>query len=362
MDFMLRALELARASVGETSPNPPVGAVVVRDRRVVGEGRTQPAGQAHAEVVALREAGELAQGATLYVTLEPCWHYGRTPPCTNAIIAAGVAEVHISMVDPNPRVDGRGLESLRGAGISVMLGEGREEAEELVAPHSVYTTTGMPLVTLKFAMSLDGKIATRTGDSKWITGEESRRYVHTLRARSDAIMTGIGTVLADDPQLTARDSNDAPLPRQPLRVVVDSRGNMPPDAMMLSQPGRTLVAVSEISDEARDALESAGAEALLAPADDGRVDLRELLLELGRREVTSVLVESGGVLAGSLLDARLTHSVVAFVAPTIIGGDRAPSPVGGQGATLMSEAIRLSKVRVERFGDDVAIIGRCDFT
>lgn len=356
---MLRALELARASVGETSPNPPVGAVVVRDGRIVGEGRTQPTGQDHAEVVALRQAGELARGATLYVTLEPCWHYGRTPPCTNAVIAAGVAEVHVSMVDPNPRVDGRGITALGAAGIEVVLGECREEAEELVAPHAMYITTGMPLVTLKFAMSLDGKIATRTGDSKWITCEESRRYVHDLRSQSDAIMAGIGTVLADDPQLTARDSNDAPLSRQPLRVVVDSRGNTPPDATMLSQPGKTLVAVSEIGEDARETLESAGAEVFLAPTGNGRVNLRALLTELGRREVTSVFVEGGGTLAGSLLDARLAHRVVAFVAPVIIGGDLAPSPVGGQGATLMSDAIRLTGVRIERFGADVAVIGRC---
>ena len=359
--YMSRALQLADCAVGHTSPNPPVGAVLVRDGRVVGEGRTQPAGQAHAEVVALRQAGELARGATLYVTLEPCSHYGRTPPCTDAIIAAGVAEVRAELVDPNPQVAGRGLELLREAGIAVTLGEGRDEAEELIAPHAVYITTGRPLVTLKFAMSLDGKIATRAGDSKWITGEESRRYVHTLRARADAIMAGIGTVLADDPQLTARDANDAPLPRQPLRVVVDSRGRLPPDAKMLSQPGRTLVAVSEIADEARDALESAGAEIFAAPGTDGRVDLPALLTELGRREVTGLFVEGGGTLAGSLLDARLVNRVVGFVAPVIIGGDSAPSPVGGRGAALMSDAIRLSKVKIERFGDDVAVIGRRDF-
>ena len=262
--MMRRALELALSAVGHTSPNPPVGAVLVRDGRIVGEGSTQPAGQSHAEIVALRQAAELANGATLYVTLEPCSHHGRTPPCADAIIAAGISEVHAAIVDPNPLVAGRGLQMLRDAGISVTLGEGRDEAEELIAPHSTYITTGRPLVTLKFAMSLDGKIATRTGDSKWITGQESRRYVHTLRARADAIMAGIGTVLADAPQLTARDANDAPLPRQPLRVVVDSRGRTPPDAALLKQPGRTLIAVSNISDEARFALESAGAEVFAA--------------------------------------------------------------------------------------------------
>ena len=358
--YMLRALELADGAVGKTSPNPPVGAVVARDGRIVGEGRTQPTGQAHAEIVALRQAGELARDATLYVTLEPCWHYGRTPPCTNAIIMAGVAAVHASMLDPNPRVDGRGITALRAAGIRVTLGEGREEAEELAAPHAMFVTTGMPLVTLKFAMSIDGKIATRAGDSKWITCEESRRYVHSLRARSDAIMAGIGTVLADDPQLTARDGMDVPFSRQPLRVVVDSRGNLRPDATMLRQPGKSLVAVSEISEGAREALELAGAEIFATPTGNGRVDLRALLTELGRRGVTSVLVEGGGALAGSLFDARLVDRVVAFVAPVVIGGDRALSPVGGQGATLMSDAIRLSDVRIERFGADVAVIGRCD--
>ena len=189
--FMRRhALELARAAVGSTSPNPPVGAVVVRDGRIVGEGHTQPTGGDHAEIVALGQAGELARGSTLYVTLEPCSHQGRTPPCTDAIISAGVSEVHASVVDPNPQVSGKGLEQLRRAGILVTLGEGREDAEELIAPHAKFITTGTPLVTAKFAMSLDGKIATRTGDSKWITSEESRRYVHTLRAQSDAIMVG----------------------------------------------------------------------------------------------------------------------------------------------------------------------------
>ena len=361
MNFMQRALELARDSVGETSPNPPVGAVVARGDRIVGEGRTQPAGEAHAEVVALRQAGELAQGATLYVTLEPCSYFGRTPPCTNAIIVAGIATVRASMADPNPRVSGRGIAALRGAGISVIVGEGREEAAELAEPHTVFMTTGMPMVTLKFAMSLDGKIGTRSGDSRWISCEESRRYAHALRARSGAIVAGIGTVLADDPQLTARDENDEPLSRQPLRVVVDSRGNTPPGAAMLRQPGRTLVAVSEISDGKRRSLESAGAEVFHAPADGGRVDLRALLTELGKRGVTSVLAEGGGVIAGSLMDARLAHRVVAFVSPVIIGGDRAPTPVGGQGATLMSDAVRLSGVSIERFGADVAVIGRCEF-
>ena len=242
---MRRALELALEAVGSTSPNPPVGAVVVKNGQIVGEGHTQPAGEDHAEKVALRQAGELARGSTLYVTLEPCSHHGRTPPCTDAIISAGVAEVSVRPSSiPNPQVSGRGLEQLTAGRYRwPPWARDDEDAEELIAPHAKFITTGTPLVTAKFAMSLDGKIATRTGDSKWITSEESRRYVHTMRAQSDAIMAGIGTVLADDPQLTARDADGVPLPRQPLRVIVDSKGRLPADAALLSQPGRTLVFV-----------------------------------------------------------------------------------------------------------------------
>ncbi len=355
--FMRRALDLARAAVGGTSPNPAVGAVVERDGKIVGEGRTRPAGEDHAEIVALRQAGELARGSTLYVTLEPCSHHGRTPPCTDAIIAAGVSEVRASVMDPNPQVSGGGFENLRRAGIRVTLGEGLEDAEELIAPHAKFIKTGTPLVTAKFAMSLDGKIAARTGDSKWITSEESRRYVHTLRAQSDAIMVGIGTALADDPQLTARDLDGAPLPRQPLRVVVDSKGRLPADAALLSQPGRTLVFVSDENAAREHGLESTSAEWFAAPGKDGRVDLGAALSELGRRQITSLLVEGGGTLLGSLFDEGLVDRVVGFVAPVIVGGADAPSPVSGLGVERIGDAIRLQGVRLERFGDDLAIMG-----
>ena len=356
---MARALELAWDAVGRTSPNPPVGAVVVKGGCVAGEGNTQPAGEAHAEVVALRHAGEQAQGAALYVTLEPCSHQGLTPPCTDAIIAAGITEVHASTIDSNPRVSGTGLDRLREAGIAVHTGEGRNEAQELAAPHAKFITTGRPLVTAKFAMSLDGKVATRTGDSKWITSEKSRRYVHELRARSDAIMAGIGTVLADDPQLTARRPDGSPLSRQPLRVIVDSSGQLPLNSTLLRQPGSTLVAMAKESPSGRERLASAGADVFPASGADGRVDLTKLMDELGRRGVISVFVEGGGTLLGSLLDAGLVDRVVGFVAPVIIGGAAAPTPVGGDGVELMAQALRLVDVRVETFGDDVAISGWC---
>ena len=357
-EYMNRALELAHLSQGETSPNPPVGAVVVRDGRIVGEGRTRPAGQSHAEVVALRQASELARGATLYVTLEPCSHYGRTPPCANAVIAAGIAEVHASIQDPNPQVAGRGLETLRQAGIPVSVGLGSERAEELAAPHAKLVTTGTPLVTLKFAMSLDGKIATRTGDSKWITSEEARRHVHELRARSDAIMAGIGTVIADDPMLTARDEDGAPLPSQPLRVIVDSRARISPESAALRQPGHTLIAVARASREDRARLESDRVALFAAPDPGGRVDLPALMAELGRRRMTSLFVEGGGTLAGSLLDAGLVDRIIAFIAPVIIGGEDAPSPIRGKGAQKMADALRLNSTQISQFGPDLSITAK----
>ena len=356
--FMRRALALALEAAGSTSPNPPVGAVAMKGGQIVGEGHTQPAGQAHAEVVALRRAGARARGASLFVTLEPCSHHGRTPPCTDAVIRAGVSEVVAAVVDPNPLVGGRGLEALRAAGISVAVGDGEDEAAEIIAPHAKFIRTGLPLVTAKFAMSLDGKIATRTGDSKWITSAESRRYVHELRRRSDAIMVGIGTALADDPQLTARDADDTPLPRQPLRVVVDSKGRLPSDAAMLRQPGDTLVVMASEVAVARTRLEGAGASVVAAGGNGGgRVELGAVMAELGRREVTSVFVEGGGELLGSLFDDGLVDRVIGFVAPVIIGGTDALSPVGGAGAARMGDAVRLSGARVMRFGGDVAVVG-----
>ncbi len=354
MSHMRRALLLARRALGSVSPNPAVGALVVRDGEIVGEGWTQPPGQAHAEIVALRQAGDRARGATLYVTLEPCSHFGRTPPCADALIAAGIAEVRAALVDPNPLVNGGGIARLRDAGIRTHVGECEEEAREIIEAHVKHKTTGLPFVTAKFAMSLDGKIATRSGNSKWITGEEARRYVHELRAMSDAIMVGVNTVIADDPQLTARDAEGKPLARQPLRVVVDSSGRTPKNARMFGEPGKTLIATT------RENLAWAGAETMLVPPRDGLVDAGELLKTLGKRDVTSVFVEGGGTLLGALFDGRLVDKVIAFVAPVIIGGREAPSPVGGEGVERMADALRLQRVRVTQFGRDVAITGYCE--
>ena len=359
MTHMERALALGRRALGSVSPNPAVGAVVVKDGVPVGEGWTQPPGQPHAEVMALRQASERARGAVLYTTLEPCVHTGRTPPCTEAIVQAGIAEVRAALLDPNPRVDGKGISRLDLAGVATHVGEGQTEAGVLIEAFRKFITTGLPFVTAKFAMSLDGKIATRSGDSQWITGEEARAHAHILRATSDAVVVGINTALADNPQLTARDPEGRPLGRQPLRVVVDGKGRLPSSARMLGQPGDTLIAVAGDTQRARTELAAGSVTVESLPGPCGDVDLAALLVLLGRRDVTSVLVEGGGTLLGSLFDAALVDKVVAFVAPVVIGGRTALSAVSGEGVERVADAVGLDDVVVERFGRDLAITGYC---
>ena len=357
MEYMKRALALAHDAVGRNSPNPSVGAVVVKGGRIVGEGATLPPGEGHAEWVALREAGDEARGADLYTTLEPCCIQGRTPPCTDVILAAGVKRVYASIIDPNPKINGKGAAQLREAGVEVHLGQGAREAEEMYEGFAKFIVTGLPFVTAKYAMSLDGKIATFEGDSQWITGVESRRLVHRRRRESDAIMVGINTALRDNPKLTARDDDGGNLDRQPLRVVVDGEGRTPTDAAMLRQPGRTLIATCKASDQNVAGLEEAGAEVVRLPEIDGYVDLEELLWELGRREVVNLLVEGGGTLMGSLFDQGLVDKAWAFVAPIIVGGRDALSPVEGRGVGLISKAMSLRCPRVKQVGDDVLVTG-----
>ena len=357
MDYMRRALELARKAVGLSSPNPPVGAVVVRDGRIVGEGSTMPAGQSHAEVIALRQAGERARGATLYTTLEPCCHFGRTPPCTRSIIDGGIAEVHMALIDPNPQVNGMGLAELREAGIATHLDERNDEAVEIPEAYIKFVTEGLPFVVAKFAMSLDGKIATTSGESKWITSEEARLHAGELRSHFDAIAVGIGTVLSDDPKLTARDPGGDPLERQPLRIVIDSSARTPPTAQLLREPGTVIVATARATEDRKEALRAAGAQGLCLPAEDGSVDLRALLKALAEREITSLLVEGGGTLLGSFFDLGLVDKVLAFLSPVILGGKDAPSPVEGAGVPNMAGSIRLKRTRTDLLGQDVLVTG-----
>lgn len=352
--FMRRALTLAKR--GFTAPNPMVGAVLVKDGRIVGEGYHRRAGMPHAEVEALRQAGETARGATLYVTLEPCSHWGRTPPCADAIIEAGVRCVYAAMQDPNPLVSGNGFARLREAGVEVHVGTLEEQARQLNEIFVKYHTTGMPFVTVKAAMSLDGKIATCTGNSKWITEEPARRLAHRLRARHDAVMVGIGTVLQDDPLLTVRLPRLKEPPRR-LRIVVDSRLRCPEEAQVLRvEEAPTLVATTDAAPPDKVArLRERGVEVEILPTGEGGVDLCALLRALAARGVTGVLCEGGGTLIASLFAQRLVDKVVFFYAPRILGGRDAPTAVEGAGFSRMEESLRLDRVYWRKVGRDLMV-------
>jgi len=334
---------------------------VVKDGALLGEGWTMPPGGNHAEIGALNQAGKASRGAELYTTLEPCCIQGRTPPCTGAIIAAGIHRVHVGTIDPNPQVSGNGVAELKAAGIQVELSQGEiaDTAGHLYEAFGKHINTGTPFVIAKFAMSLDGKIATRTGDSKWVTGSTSRGLVQEIRKGADAVMVGVNTVLADDPQLTARDSAGSPLPQQPLRVVLDTNCRTPSNARLLNEPGQTVIAISSRApaDEIL-RLESAGAQiALCSTGLDGRIDILELLTKLGRLGVVNLLVEVGGTVLGTLFDAHQVDKVMAFIAPLIIGGQQATSPVEGLGASTMTGAWHLQRVHMRQVGDDWLITG-----
>lgn len=351
-------LALAEAAAGPVSPNPAVGCVIVAGGTVVGRGHTQPPGSAHAEVMALRDAGERARGATAYVTLEPCSHWGRTPPCADALLKAGIGAVCCALLDPDPHVRGSGIARLRRAGVEVTVGDGGETVLRQLAAYLTHRLTGRPRVTAKFAASLDGRIATRTGDSRWISGPEARAWTRHQRSRLDAILVGVGTVLADDPQLTARDDHATLAKRQPLRVILDSAGRTPLSARVLAPDARTLIATTGDAPAAwREAAAERGAEVCLLPGEDGRVSLPALLDDLGRRSVLTLLVEGGSIVHGAFFDAGLVDEVQAIVAPLVIGGTAAPGAVGGSGATRMADAWRLQDITMERLGDDVLIRG-----
>ena len=357
---MEQALSLARLALGQVSPNPAVGAVIVKNDEVVGQGYTQPPGSPHAEVVALKQAGERARDSVMYVTLEPCCCHGRTPPCTQAIINAGITEVHLAMLDPNPLVSGRGKEELEAQGIRIYVGEHEAEAKQINEAYTKFITTGMPFITAKFAVSLDGKIATKSGDSKWISGEAARKQVHNLRYTTDCVMVGINTVLVDDPRLTARScgGRGGMAKAQPLRVIVDSKGRTPLTARVFSEPGKTLLALGRcIKPEEKIAFAQAGAELLELPSKGRLVNLRKLLKTLGEREITSVLVEGGGILLGSLFDGGLVDKVIAFIAPIIIGGKEAKTAVSGEGVNKVVDSLKLERVSVEKLGEDLIVSG-----
>lgn len=345
---MRRALELAARGEGLVEPNPMVGCVVVRDGKIVGEGWHERFGGPHAEVNALAAAGEAARGATLFVTLEPCCHTGKTPPCVEAVLAAGVARVVLAMRDPFPQVDGGGVRALEAAGVECTVGVLEKEARRLVAPYLKLVTTGRPWVIAKWAMTLDGKIATHTGDSQWISGEASRARVHELRGRVDAVMVGAGTLVADDPLLNARPAG----PRLATRIVVADDRPLPFERRLWTDDtgGHVIVAVRpNYPEREADLLHNYGAETL-------RCYPRELLKELGRRRMTNVLVEGGGKLLGRLFDEKLVDEAWAFIAPKLVGGT-APGPLAGEGVGLMGEALGLIDVTHESIDGDLLIRG-----
>lgn len=354
--WMKRALALAERGRGHVEPNPLVGALLVRDGVLVGEGWHEKYGQAHAEVNALNMAGDMACGATLYVTLEPCCHHGKTPPCTDAVLRAGIARVVAAMPDPFPQVAGRGAALLRAAGVAVEVGLEEAAARRLNAPYLQLLATGRPYVHAKWAMTLDGKIATRSGDSRWISNEQSRQRMHALRGRMDGILVGSGTVLADDPLLTAR----PPGPRTAARIVLDRRCRTPRNCQLVRTAKAAptlLVTGKDVPEQQRQALESAGCEVLPLLGGNHTADILTVLAELGRRRMTNLLVEGGSEILGSFVAADAVDEFHVCIAPCIVGGSSAPGPVAGVGVERMRDVLRLVEWEVLQPGGDVLLHG-----
>lgn len=356
--YMKKALDLAQKGIGYTNPNPLVGAVIVKDDRIIGEGYHQRYGDHHAEINAFHHATEDVAGATMYVTLEPCAHYGKTPPCANAIVEKKIKKVVIGLKDPNPLVAGKGIEILRSNGIEVVTGVLEEEGRKLNEIFLKYITTKLPFCILKTAMTLDGKIATHTGDSKWITNELSREFVHQIRHRVSGIMVGIGTILADDPMLNTRLKKGEGL--DPHRIIVDSNARLPLEAKILNMKSNanTIVAVSEKADKEKiKLLKNKGAEIIITPLNNGRVDLKILMKKLGERKIDSILLEGGGTLNYSALEEGIIDKVFSFIAPKLIGGSEAKTPIEGKGKAYIKEAILLQDIAIQSFDSDIMIEG-----
>ncbi len=353
--WMRRALRLAEKGRGRTSPNPMVGAILVKKDEVVGEGYHAKAGEAHAEIIALQRAKEDAKGATLYINLEPCTHYGKTPPCAPQVIKAGVKRVVIGMEDPNPLVRGKGIKTLKKAGLDVEVGILERECRRLNEAFCKYILEKEPFVILKVAATLDGKIATRGGESKWISGEDSRRFVHKLRDQVDGVLVGIGTILRDDPMLTTGIKGG----RDPYRIVLDSRLKIPEEARVIGDfPARVVIVATELAPgEKIDRLAKKGVRIMTLPSKEGKVDVKLCLSKLGEIGITSLLVEGGGQINGSFLDEGLIDKLLLFLSPKLIGDHKAPGIFGGGGVSSLQEAIPLKEMKVKRIGEDMLLEG-----
>ncbi len=358
LTFMRRAMALALSATGLTSPNPLVGCVIVAQGEVVGSGFHPRAGEPHAEVFALREAGDRARDADLYVTLEPCNHQGRTPPCTKAIIKAGIRRVFIGTLDPNPEVAGRGADFLKAAGITVETGLLEEKCRQLNEFWNKFITTKRPFVTLKSAASLDGRIATRSGHSQWITNEKSRNYVHQLRAAHDAILIGIGTLLKDNPRLTARLPGE--ILRNPYRIIVDSMLRTPLDFKIFGSDGRdrVLLATRMHPEDKLAPYRKLVKDILILPSNDlGQLDLEELMKILAQRGISSVLIEGGSEINGSALDNRIIDKICFFYAPILVGGRGSLGMISGEGVNSIDQAVTITDISIRNFDDDICVEG-----
>lgn len=353
---MKRAITLAVKGQGKVNPNPLVGAVIVKDGKIIGEGYHKKYGEAHAEINALNSLNESSKGATIYVTLEPCSHFGKTPPCVSKIIDSEISRVVIGMKDPNPLVAGRGIKKLKEAGIEVTIGVLEEQCRKINEVFIKYITTKIPFVVLKTAMTIDGKIATKTGQSKWITSEESRKLVHSIRNSMAGIMVGVNTVIEDNPELTCRITNG----RNPYRIIVDSKLRIPIDSKVVinNSDNKTIIATTNKGNKEKlKLLESKGIKMLLIGEKDGQVSLKELINKLGQVGVDGVLIEGGGSINFSALESGIVDKIMFFVAPKIIGGSEAKTPVEGEGVTTVNDAFKLSNLNVHTIGTDILIEG-----
>lgn len=352
-DYMKLALNMAKATAGQTSPNPMVGAVLVNNNEIVGVGTHVKAGGPHAEVHAIQMAGEKARGAALYVTLEPCSHYGKTPPCSDLIIESGVKKVFVAAVDPNPKVCGSGIQKLKKAGIKVKVGLLEEEATQLNKVFFHYTRTGLPFVTVKTATSLDGKIATVLGESKWITSEEAREDVHQFRHKHDAILVGVNTVIKDNPLLTTRLENGG---KNPIRIILDTNLRIPLNAKVVTDTSALtyIITGNNIDPQKEETLKGIGIE--IIKMEQSAITIREMLRILGKRGITSIFVEGGGKIQGSFLKENAFQEVITYIAPKLIGGDQAPTTFGGIGIRHIHEVPLLRFTQIDKIGEDIRII------
>jgi diaminohydroxyphosphoribosylaminopyrimidine deaminase/5-amino-6-(5-phosphoribosylamino)uracil reductase len=354
--FMKRAIELAKKGAGWTNPNPLVGAVIVKDGEIIGEGWHEKIGGLHAERNALKNCQKSPKGAEIYVTLEPCCHYGKTPPCTEALIENGIGKVYVGNLDPNPKVAGKGIQILRDHGIEVVTGVMEEECSKLNDIFFHYIKEEIPYVALKYAMTMDGKIATSAGESQWITGETAREHVHQLRHRYAAIMVGIGTVLADDPMLNARVENG----HDPVRVICDSNLRIPTECQIVKTAGKIPTIIATLSEDAKktEQLEKAGCLVWKPKEAGGHIDLRNLFEMLHREEIDSVLVEGGGILNEAVIKSGCVSKAYVYIAPKIFGGSKAKTPVEGDGISKIKDALYLKDLTCRMLGDDILLEGK----